>query len=374
LYFRTEETQPRFDQLIFRFIGQDAERNLEALISGGCDFLDQDASITIMDGKVGDLTQLEDAGQLQAHFSASPVWEHADFGIQPLSYEDGYQLLTDRPDFFGDGQVRQAFALCMDREKIVEEVLFGRSLVPDSYLPEEHPLFNSNLPIYAFDPQAGGQLLEQMGWVDNDADPQTPRVALGIQGVVDGTPLKVSYRTSNALQRLESSQILAASLAECGIEVELEIGPASEVFAPGPEGPVFGRRFDLAQFAWSTSSQPHCDLWLSNQVPGDPILTDENGVHLYPYGWGGVNEAGFRNQDYDRACLQALGTLPGQPGYVENHRAVQEIFADQLPVVPLYQHLKLAVTRPDMCSFTLDASASSEFWNIENFEYGEGCP
>jgi peptide/nickel transport system substrate-binding protein len=374
LYFRTGEAEPRFDQLIFRFIGQDPERNLDALITGGCDLLDQGASLTFLDVELEELAQLEDAGQLQAHFTAGPVWEHVDFGIQPLSYEDGYQPGVDRPDFFGDVRVRQAFAMCMDRQKIVDEVLSGLSLVPDSYLPDEHPLFNSDLPSYAFDPQAGSQLLEDVGWVDDDVDPQTPRVAQGIQGVIDGTLLKVTYTTSNAMQRQAASQILAASLAECGIELELVYSPAGEVFAPGPEGPVFGRRFDLTQFAWSTSTQPPCELWASHQIPGDPNLVDEDGRPLYPFGWGGVNETGLNSLDYDTACLQALETLPGQAGYVENHRTVQQIFAEQLPVVPLYQHVKLAVTRPDMCGFALDASASSEMWNIENIDYGESCP
>ena len=374
LYFRTGEAEPRFDQLIFRFIGQDPERNLDALTTGGCDLLDQGASFAFMNGKIDEIIQHDDAGQLQAHFTAGPVWEHADFGIQPLSFEDGYQPGVDRPDFFGNVRVRQAFAMCMDRQKIVGEVFSGLSRVPGSYLPDEHPLFNPDLPSYGFDPTAGGQLLEEVGWVDDDSEPATPRVARGIQGVIDGTPLKVAYTTSAAIQRQAASQILAASLTECGVELELEYGPADEVFAPGPEGPVFGRRFDLAQFAWEPSSQPPCELWTSPQIPGDPILIDEDGLPLYPYGWGGVNETGYADLDYDRACLQALQTLPGQTGYLENHRAVQQIFADRLPVIPLYQHLKLAVTRSDMCGFLLDPSASSELWNIENFDYGEECP
>jgi peptide/nickel transport system substrate-binding protein len=374
VYFRAGEAEPRFDQLIFRFTGQDPERNLEFLTNGGCDLLDQGASEGMIDGMVEDLTQLENSGQLQAHFSVGPIWEHADFGIQPLSYQDGYQPGADRPDFFSDVRVRQAFTICMDRQRIVAEVLSGRSLVPDSYLPEGHPLFNSDLPSYDFDPQAGGQLLAEVGWVDNDADPQTPRVALGVQSVIDGTPLRIAYSTSTAAQRVAVSQILAASLAECGIELELNYGQASEIFAPGPEGPVFGRRFDIAQFAWSTSTQPPCELWVSQQIPGDPNLVDEDGLPLYPYGWGGVNETGFSSLEYDQICLQALGTLLGQTGYIENHHLVQQIFADQLPVVPLYQHIKLAVTRADMCGFTLDASASSEMWNIEKLDYGEGCP
>ncbi len=374
LYFRAQEAELKFDELLFRFIGRETGNNLETLISGGCDFLDQGASQAFMNGGIEDLIQLEGQGRLLAHFAAGPIWEHADFGIQPQSYDDGYQPGIDRPDFFRDVSVRQAFSLCMDRQKIVDEVLFAQSSVPISYLPEEHPLFNANLSRYEYDPAAGSQLLQGAGWVDHDGDPRTPRQALGVQGVVDGTPLVVTYTTSTAQQRQAASQILVDSLAECGVQLELLYGPGGDVYAPGPEGPVFGRRFDLAQFAWSTGNQPACDLWISRQIPGDPNLEDENGSALFPYGWGGANAAGFRESAYDLACDQALETLPGQPGYIENHQAVQTIFSEQLPVIPLYQHLKLAVTRPDMCGFSLDASAFSELWNIENYDYGEGCP
>lgn len=372
-YFRAQEAEVKFDELLFRFINQDALGNLDTLFSGSCDLLDQGAGQAILNGDLEGLDQLESDGRLLAHFTAGPVWEHADFGILPLSYDDGYMPGVDRPDFFSDARVRQAFALCMDRQKIVEELLSGRSNVPASYLPEEHPLFNANVSRYDYDPEAGAQLLQAAGWVDYDGNPQTPRQALGIQTVLDGTPLTVTYTTSTAEQRQAASHALVDSLSDCGVQVVPEPGPANEVYAPGPEGPIFGRRFDLAQFAWSASNLPVCDLWTSQQIPGDPILEDEAGEAIFPFGWGGVNATGFRNSDYDLACQRAVGTLPGQPGYVENHHAAQAIFADQLPVIPLYQHLKLALSRLDMCGFALDASAFSEFWNLENYDYGEGC-
>jgi peptide/nickel transport system substrate-binding protein len=374
LYFRAQEAELKFDELLFRFIGQQGNNQLDLITSGGCDLLDQGISQVLMNSGIEELIQLQDEERLMAHFVAGPIWEHADFGIQPLSYDDGYQPGIDRPDYFRDVRVRQAFSMCMDRQKIIDELLFGQSLVPVSFIPEGHPLFYPDVIRYEYDPSAGSQLLQGAGWVDHDSDPQTPRQALGIQGIVDGTPLVVSYRTSNAEQRQAASQILADSLVECGIQIELLSGPGSEVYAPGPDGPVFGRLFDLAQFAWSAGNQTTCNLWTSEQIPGDPNLEDENGTALFPYGWGGVNATGFRDNEYDLACEQALGTVSGQPGYLEIHQSVQTIFSEQLPVIPLYQHLKLAVSRSDMCGFSLDPSAISEFWNIENFDYGEGCP
>jgi peptide/nickel transport system substrate-binding protein len=202
----------------------------------------------------------------------------------------------------------------------------------------------------------------------------TARQALGIQGIPDGTPLVVTFSASTAEQRQEAGLILTESLAECGIQVEPAFGSADMVYAPGPEGPVFGRRFDLAQFAWSSSGQFDCQIWTSRQIPGDPILNDGEGNAVYPYGWGGVNAGGFNNYDYDRACEAAKSSLPGQPDYVEKNQAVQSLFGSQLPVIPLYQHVNLALSRADMCGFSYDPSAFSELWNIENYDHGSGCP
>ena len=125
-------------------------------------------------------------------------------------------------------------------------------------------------------------------------------------------------------------------------------------------------RFDIGQFAWLTGVQPPCDLWLSEFTPGpDPE------VHVA--GWGGPNGAGYSSAEYDAACKAALASLPGQPGYEENHLLAQQIFSEDLPVAPLYLRLKLAGTRPDMCNFVMDPTENSDFWNIEEFDYGESC-
>lgn len=372
LYPGTLESEVQFDELLFRFIGERPEVG-DLISSGTCDVVGQGGSRLALEGSRDDIQQMHDGGELLAHYAAGPVWEHVDFGIQPIAYDDGYLPGVERPDFFSDVRVRQAFALCMDREMISTELLDGLSVVPGSYLPPEHPLYPIDLSPSAFDPQAGGQLLQEAGWVDYDADPLTPRQAIGIQGILDGTPLVVTYTTSTAELRRVVSELLAESLAECGIEVNLNTGPAEDVYAPGPDGVIFGRRFDLAQFAWSASDQSACQLWTGRQVPGDPNLVDDEGNVLFPYGWGGVNAGGFRDSEYDRLCDAARSTLPGQPGFIENHQVMQSYFASQLPVIPLYQQVNLALSRADMCGFSLDPSAISELWNIENFNYGPGC-
>jgi peptide/nickel transport system substrate-binding protein len=353
-YFRASEGLPKFDNLIYRFAGENSNANIAKILSGECDIVDQTSHL---DDQSELLLELQSAGQLNATFVTGTTWEHADYGIQTIA---------DRPDFFSDVRTRRGILMCMDRQAVVDTVMFGQSLVLDTYLPPQHPLFNANVIHYDFDVDAGSALLEEAGWMDDDGDPVTPRTYAGDNpNIPAGTPLSFNYTTTNATQRQQATQVLAQTMAACGIEAKLEYLPAGEWFADGPDGPLFGRRFDLGQFAWLTGVAPPCDLWITEQIPGNV----EDGFA----GWGGQNASGWSNADYDAVCKAALSSLPGQPGYDENHLLAQEIFADQLPVAPLYIRLKLAATRIDMCNFIMDPTNNSEMWNVEAFDYGESC-
>jgi len=287
---------------------------------------------------------------------------------------DGYIAGFERPDFFGEARTRQAITMCMDRQAIVETVMHGLSEVVDTYLPPAHPLFNPATASYPFDVDAASALLTEIGWVDHDGLTETPRLSYGVWNVVEGTPFVLTLLTTSSVQRQQTTQILVDSLAQCGIQVELVPLPSDEFYSPGPEGMVFGRNFDLAQFAWFTEIRPRCDLWITEQIPGDPNILNEDGKSEFPFGWSGINATGYSNPEYNSICFAALGALPGEAGYDENHLRAQEIFAAELPSVPLYMRLKLAVTRPDMCRFEMDPTASSELWNLESLDYGENCP
>jgi len=267
----------------------------------------------------------------------------------------------------------------MDRQALVEDLNFGQSLVPDSYLSPHHPLYNPEVRHYEFDVAAGSALLEEIGWVDEDGDPGTPRVAQDIPNVPDGTPLEVDYETTSfPPSRQQVTAIIQESLAQCGIKANIQLYDGSEWFANGPDGKLFGRRYDLGQFAWITGPEPACDLYLSSQTPGPTGATwvsIQDGVErtFSDWGWDGYNQIGFANDEYDHACRTALNSLPGQPEYETANLEAQRILSEQLPSVPLYLFITLSATRPDMCGFIMDPSATSHFWNIEEFDYGEGC-
>jgi peptide/nickel transport system substrate-binding protein len=359
-YHRTGEGLPYFDLLIFRFIGQVAEDNIEALLSGECHLLDQS---TYLKNQSDRLRSLETEGLVSLVFGDATSWEHLDFGIQPLAYDDGYsQYLGDRADFFGDVRTRRAVALCIDRGGLAESVAFHRESGMDTYLPSDHPLSTAEIQKTPYDPDAGAALLDEVGWM---AGEDGFRSARGVEGVIDGTMLTFEYLTTNSEEHRRVAEFIQNDLGDCGIEVNVIQHPAEELYANGPDGSLFGRRFDLAQFSWLLQPEPPCHLFLGTAVPGEELTR-------FPYSWGGWNLTGWRHDEYDAACQNAQNSLPGQPSYVENHTMSLEIFASELPVIPLFVHQKLAASRPDMCGFSMDPTAG-ELWNIEAFGYGEFC-
>jgi peptide/nickel transport system substrate-binding protein len=375
-YFRASEGLPKFATLVYRFIGEDPNAAIAAILAGECDIVDQTIGL---ESQSQLLLELQAAGQLNATFITGTTYEHADFNILPVeSYLNsggfaGHDTDGNGVGPFGDLRLRQAVAMCMDRQAVVDTVFYGQSITINTYIPPEHPLYNPANVAWPYDPVAAGVLLDEIGWLDADGDPATPRVATAVEGVPDGTLLSFNYNTTGSAQRMAATQIMAESALACGMQMNLAYYPASEWFAEGPDGILFGRKFDLGQFAWLTGVQPACDLFITAAIPGDPAAVDANGVAIFPSGWGGQNETGFSDPAYDTACLAAIQSLPGEEAYTTNHLAAQLIFSEQLPIVPLYLRLKLAATRPDMCNFFMDPTANSEMWNVEEFNYGAAC-
>jgi peptide/nickel transport system substrate-binding protein len=357
-YFRAGEGLPKFDILTFRFVA-DPGIAISDLLDGTCDVLDPSLPL---DGQAELLRSMADQNQLQALFSKVPVMEELALGIRPASYDNGINAGVDRPDYFSDVHVRQALAYCLDRQQVVDTVLSGLSSIPNTYLPEDHPFYNPDITAYSFNVAAAGQLLDQAGWKDIDNDPSTPRQAWGVPGIPSGTPFVVNYATTNAVQRQQVSTILAGSLAQCGIKINVQYLDANTLYAPGPAGILFGRNFDMVEFAMgSTGIEPPCDWYSSSQVP-DAANS-----------WVGTNVSGYMNPAFDTACLSSQQTFPDDPFHAAAYAQAQSIFATDLPVIPLYWRVKNAAARSDLCHFSLDPTAASNLWNIEAFDSGAGC-
>jgi len=338
IYFRAPEGLPRVDEIRFRFI-PDPITLAEELVNGGCDVLTHDAAEAAR-------TALPDqpAVPIQSPSTYDARWELLTFGISP-------HQTYDRPDFFEDVRVRQAIALCIDRQTVVNQLLGPAGRVLHSYLPPEHPLYaGDGLTTWGYASTAGQTLLATVGWYDEDGD--GVREAHAIPGIADGTPFQITYHTTDEPLRQQTAQLLQTYLAGCGIQVRVETVSPQTLFAPGPDGVLFGRRFDLAQFSWRATTVPLCDTFLSAQLP------DEG--H-----WYRPNVAGLFDDEYDTACLAALNAPPGSQAYQAQHVEAQRIFSERLPALPLFQRLKTTLARAAVVGLSPDPTQRSELWNIE---------
>jgi peptide/nickel transport system substrate-binding protein len=359
-YFRAKENLPVFDTLIFRIV-PDPNAAVSDLVSGACDILDPTINL---DGQLSLLLQMQTDKQALALTSPTNTIEWLGLGITPATYDDGYSTSPplDRPDFFYDKRTRQAIALCLDRQKVVDTVLFGLSEVPHTYISPEHPLYDTTVAPYPYDPEQGNRILDQVGWRDQDNDPSTPRQAFGVLNVPQLTPLTLNYYTSSATQRRQVSEILAQSLEGCGIGVNVIYLSYIDLYAEGgANGPLFGRNFDLAEFAMGTTSlEPPCSWFTTAQIP-----TAANN-------WVGANVTGYKSPEFDAACARAQAQTPDDEAYRDAYHLTESILASDLPAIPLYVRLKVAAARPDMCNFDLDPTANA-LWNIESLDYGTTC-
>lgn len=356
-YFGVGDGNPKFDSLSFRFI-PDPNMALSELVAGRCDILDPTINL---DGQAGLLQEMQAAEQAKAYFMPGMSIEWLGLGVAPASYDDGYDPAKDRKDIFGDAHTRQGIAYCLDRQSIVDNVLFGLTTVPTTYIPIEHPLYDPNIEATPYDPAVGISLLEQAGWKDLDGNPATPRLASGVDNVTAGTPLQLNYYTTTATQRRQVVEILAQSLSECGVGLNVEYFSQNDLYAPGPNGLLFGRSFDLIEYAMGVNSiEPPCGWFTSAEIPSQSNL------------WIGTNVTGYKNPEYDEACHSAQQSLPEEQIYTDSYRETQVLFSTELPAIPLYYRLRVAVTRPDLCHFDFDPTANP-LWNIESIDIGEAC-
>ncbi len=353
LYFRSAEGLPYFDNLVYRFV-DDAAQAIDAVVAGECDVVDK---TTLPEAQAARLSDLQKANKVQVFDQKDVSWEQITFGINPVD--------SARPQFFKTKEVRQAVAECLDRQALVDQLASSQLNVADLYLPVDHPLYNPDASHYAYDPQAAALLLDAAGWLDPGNDPSAPRIAQGVDGVPDGTSFSIQYLTANDAEHQAVAQFVKASLAKCGIQVNIDAQPAQQFLASGPGGPVFGRAFDMAQFAWAASVEPPCYLYLTSEIPGP--------YPQYPIGWGGMNAGGFSDPVFDQACENALYSLPDAPQHTSEHLQAQAIFSEQLPALPLYFRSEVIMARPDLCHLASPSAVENAMWNLEQFNYGSDC-
>ncbi|MCP4425465.1 MAG: hypothetical protein GY803_13310 [Chloroflexi bacterium] len=355
-YYRSDEELPRLDSITFRFL-PDVDQLVSDLLVGECDV----ATPSDLDMSHAPLLLAAEAnGLIRPYFQPGTVYEHIDFGINSWQY---YGDGDGRPDWFEDVRVRQAMTMCTDRQGMMDELLNGRSQLIHSYIPSDHPLYPDDLAEWPYDVQAANALLDAVGYLDHNGD--------GIrQDALTDTSFRVTLGAGANVMQQQITQQFREDMRDCGIEVQTYYLPPEEWYASGPDGPLFGRHFDLGEFAWMAQREPSCFLYASWEITGPD--TEINRAAGRPYGdWDAANGTGWWDLEYDDACQTAHRNLPGTPAYEKAHREAQRIFAQNLPVIPLFLRLKVVAAQPHVSALKINPTQPSALWNLYEIDMQE---
>ena len=321
--------KPAYDQVVM-LVEPDLQQAISKLQSGACDVLDPSYHL---EGQSRDvLTSLSQSGNLVAEnfeFTQQLV-----FGIQPAAYDGGYSPWTAvRQDYFGDLRTRQAIAACLTAEPIASEILGAR--LPEGFtLPDFAP--KGTLA----EAQAS---LDEIGWLVDAAEPNAPRKASGVENVLDGTVFSINLLSGTSAMDNEVSQAVVRRLGECGIQVNQQALVPAELYAQGPEGPLFGRNFDLALVSWQQTPANTCELYRSDAIPN-------NGNY-----WIGTNLAGLADAYFDAKCT-AVENAELFPTLGDGVDLITEF----LPALPLMPRITMW-----FASSRVDLAGNSTFADIE---------
>jgi peptide/nickel transport system substrate-binding protein len=351
---------PNFERVVYRFI-PDTNALMAALIAGECDVATSDG---LQVTNLPFLQQAKSQGLVDYHAQAGTVWEHFDMNQWPW---DG------RLPWFAKKEVRQAIGFGTNRQQMTEEILYGETDPMQSWIPSDSWAFNPDVKQYPYDPDQARELLASLGFEDKDGDGVVE--AYGYSGtfpdgeaweIPDGTPFEVSFNTTTGNAMREAlSQIFQANMADIGIDVSLDLLPASVYFAD--DGPLSQRRFDICEYAWVSDPDPGGDtFWIGVDIldaDGNVIITEQ--IPREEDDWNGQNYDGWVHEEASQLIFDATNTIR-QSDRIPLYHAQQEIFMEEVPTMPLFQRVEVTGFAPDLKGWELGPS-NYVTWNMHEW-------
>lgn len=144
-----------------------------------------------------------------------------------------------------DAAVRKAINHAVDKDTIIETVLYNTQRRADALFAPNVPYADIGLTPYDFDPEKAARLLEDAGWRLDDGDPirRKDGAALSLELCFIGTDAVVK----------SMAEIIQADLRKVGIQVTLTGEEESSIYARQRDG-----RFDLIfNRTWGAPYDPH---------------------------------------------------------------------------------------------------------------------
>ena len=207
-----------------------------------------------------------------------------------------------------DKVVRQALMLAIDRQKLVKDVLGGNAIVADTPFIPGTWAYDPDVKHYPYDPKRAIALLRNDGYELATVAPSNVSV-----WQKNGEPIAFTFLTQDDPTRQAVAEAIAQQWRQLGVQVSVQ--PVRNLVRDflGP------RQFQVAL--------------VDNLVDGDP---DPYPIwHQSQIMVPGQNYTGWDNKEAS-AWLEQARTTNDRAKRYELYRQFQELFAEELPALPLY--------------------------------------
>ncbi len=258
---------PPVDRIVWRVVGNDVAR-LTAFKNGETDTYgaSPDAYVKLKD----DPAMTSKANRFE-YFATSGGYRYVAWN----------QFKNGKPTPFADKRVRQAVAMLVDRDRLMNEITRGYAQLSTGPFSPLSKQFDKSVKPIPFDVEQGKKLLAEAGYVDRNND--------GVIESPTGEPFKFKMTYSTGVANYETQSLfIKDSLAKAGIVVE----------ADPLEWSVFKERleqknYDAISLGWTSG-----------------IETDINQMfHSSQMIAGGDNFMSYKNAELDECITKARSTL-----------------------------------------------------------------
>ena len=218
-------------------------------------------------------------------------------------------LNQERFEPFKDKRVRQAFAMAIDKERIVNEILGGHNVIANCIVPPGVPGHRPDAPALPFDPARAKQLLAQAGYPDGVGFPEM------VMTFREGRP----------------DILLAATTVAENLSTHLNIDVTLQT---------------MEWRAYLEKYNSHDQVFFHMRWAAD-YLDPQNFLSHMLATYGPENKIGYNNPEFDRLCKLA-DTMMEMEDRIPLYQEAEDILLDDAVWIPLYFQRDAELHRPGL--------------------------
>jgi len=317
-----QEGKPYIDQFIIRYFPS-REAGLALLEAGEID--------VFYDLTEADMAPLLDKEGLEIYNAQGNSMERLVLNLSVPTGDNHGNPKYPHP-ILGDLKVRQAIELAIDKQAIVDDLLYGLATVATSEYPKGWAS-DPTLEPSEFNPEKAKSMLEEAGWIDQDGD--DIRECHGCLYAEEGTKAELSLNTTTLKLRELVGSLIVQNLGDVGIKLNFETQTATELWGIWDEGGNGTQgTFDIQMWTDFTPIDPQDSMYNKYHSSQIPLSATECGA-CWNYGR-------FANDEFDQ-LMDENAVNPDMEARKANFQKVWRLMQEQVPVIYLYNRGQISV-------------------------------